>query len=232
MDTADLIGRTSATLADTATALLTTHIFRCTLFLLLAGRYEAACTCLRALSSIGARRDVATPCGRFISFFLTTLTSKRAELASYFPRSASHGFANTAPPGPAAVQESLIRDEELLIYVSADLQAGPESSWVWAGAESEAPVISAKPAGGGLLMADNRTGLSAEEMQDWGDWDGLFTRIKSLASPQTLPPIKMEQAPSVPGSNTSGPGSSGNSPAPGAGSGPRSTERISIANII
>ncbi|RYO90031.1 hypothetical protein DL764_008499 [Monosporascus ibericus] len=232
MDTAGLIGRTSATLADTATALLTTHIFRCTLFLLLAGRYEAASTCIRALSSIGARRDVATPCGRFLSFFLTTLTSKRAELASYLPRSGPHGFAHTALPGATAVQESLIRDEELLIYVSADLQAGPESSWVWAGAESEASVISAKPAGGGLLMAENRTGLSAEEMQDWGDWDGLFARIKGLASPQTLPPIKIEHAPSVPRSNTSGPGSSGNSPAPGAGSGPRNAERISIANII
>ncbi len=240
MDTADLIGRTSATLADTATALLTTHIFRCTLFLLLAGRYEPASTCIRALSSIGPRRDVAIPCGRFLSFFVSVLANKRAEIASYIPRSTPHGFPHAAPPGPATVQESLIRDEELLIYVSVDLQASPESSWVWAGAERDPPGMSAKPVGGGLLVADNRTGLTLEERQDWGDWDGLFSRIKGMASgnsspapaymPQTLPPMKLEQTPSV--QRSTGPGSSGNSPAPGAGSGARSTERISIANII
>lgn len=242
MDTADLIGRLSATLADTATALLTTHIFRCTLFLLLAGRYEAASTCIRALSSIGVRRDVAIPCGRFLSFFVSILANKRADLASFLPRSTPHGFPHAAPAGPAAVQETLIRDEELLIYVSADLQAGPESSWVWVGSERDPPVMSAKPVGGGLLMPENRTGLTLEEIQDWGDWDGLFSRLKGLASgntspvppfvPQTLPPIKMEQTPSAPRSSTIAPGSSGNSPAPGPGPGSRSTERISIANII
>ena len=242
LDTATLIGRTSATLADTATALLTTHIFRCTLFLLLAGHYEAAMTCIRALSSISGRRDVAVPCGRFLSFFVSVLANKRAEVAAYAPRSTSHGFPHTAAQGPATIQESLLRDEELLIYVSADLQAGPESSWVWAGAERDPPVISAKPVGGGLLMPENRTGLTREEMQDWGAWDGLFSHIKSLASghsspapafaPQTLPPIKMEQTPIIARSNTTAPRSSGNSPAPATSSAARSTERISIANII
>ena len=242
LDTASLIGRTSATLADTATALLTTHIFRCTLFLLLVGHYEAASTCIRALSSIGSRRDVAIPCGRFLSFFLSVLINKRAEVVNYLPRPAPHGFPHATPPGPAAIQESLLRDEELLIYVSADLQAGLESSWAWAGAERDPPLMSAKPVGGGLLMKENRTGLTHEEMQDWGDWDGLFSHIKSLASgnsspapafgSHTLPPIKMDPVSNISRSNTAGPGSSGNSPAPGASSAARSTERISIANII
>jgi hypothetical protein len=248
LETAYLIARTNASLGDTATALLTTHIFRCALFLTLTGYHEHAATCIRAMKSIDARRDVAVPCGRFLSFFISTVASKRAELASFLPRSVPpQGFPQQRAPGPS-IQESLIRDEELLAYVSADLQGGAETGWVWAGAERD-PVAGPAPAGGGLTRTENRTGLSTEELQDWGGWDRLDGLLRGLTSgnwspvptyarqslppqslQQTLPPIKMEQGPPIPRSSTTGPGSSGNSPAPGAAS--RNTERISIANII
>lgn len=246
LETAALIARTNATLADTATALLTTHIFRCTLFLVLTGYYDYAATCIRALKSIDSRRDVAVPCGRFLSFFISTVQTKRAEIAAFLQRTMPpHAFPQRL--SPAAIQDALLRDEELLAYVSADLQAGPESAWVWVGAEHDNLTATA-PAGGGLTRAENRTGLTTEELQEWGGWDRLNGQLRALTSgtssptatssyapqTQTLPPIKMEQQPqcaNIPRSSPVRPTSTTGSPTPGSAA-PRSSERISIANII
>ncbi|KAI1135854.1 fungal-specific transcription factor domain-containing protein [Hypoxylon sp. FL0543] len=246
IDTANLIVRTNATLADTATALLVTHIFRSTLFLLFTGCYDLAATCLRALKSIDVRRDVAIPCGRYLSCFLQILGAKQRELLTILPRSTTPGYPpQAALPDPRAVQDALLKDEELLIYVSSDMQASIETAWVWIGAEREAPLtMPPSSAGGGLAHLDLRTGLNAKEREDWGGWDSLLELTKGLASgtasptpgyaprAQTLPPIKVEQGASMPGSGASEIGSSRNSPTAGSASGSRSTERISIANII
>ncbi|KAI0007253.1 fungal-specific transcription factor domain-containing protein [Xylariaceae sp. FL0662B] len=246
VDTAHLIARTNATLADTATALIVTHIFRSTLFLLFTGWYELATTCLRALKSIDIRRDVAIPCGRFLAFFVQTLGVKQRELLALLPRSTPPGYAPQAVlPDPRAVQDALIRDEELLTYVSADMQADTETAWVWMGAERDVPLTTPPlSAGGGLAHQENRMGLSPQEREDWGGWDNLIELTLELApgasspassyasQPQGLPPIKTELGPNIPRCNTTGPGSSRNSPAAGSASGSRSAERISIANII
>ncbi|KAI1456452.1 fungal-specific transcription factor domain-containing protein [Annulohypoxylon moriforme] len=246
IETAQLIARTNATLADTATALLVTHIFRSTLFLILTGCYDLASTCLRALKSVDVRRDIVVPCGRFLSFFLQILGAKQRELLAVLPRSTTPGYPPQAVlPDLRAMQEALLKDEELLIYVSADMQASVETSWVWIGAEREAPLtMPPSSTGGGLAHPDNRTGLSAKEREDWGGWDNLIELTLSLApsaaSPapgftpraQTLPPIKVEQGVGIPGGGPAEIGSSRNSPTAGAASGSRSTERISIANII
>ncbi|KAI0384742.1 fungal-specific transcription factor domain-containing protein [Hypomontagnella monticulosa] len=246
IETANLIARTNATLADTATALLVTHIFRSTLFLLLTGCYDLATTCLRALKSIDVRRDVAIPCGRFLAFFLQILATKQREILASVPRSTTPGYPpQAALLDPRAVQDALVKDEELLIYVSADMQASTETAWVWVGAEREAPLtIPTSSAGAGLGHPDTRTGLNAKEREEWGGWDSLIELTRSLTpgvvSPvpgyapraQTLPPIKVEQGVNIPGSSTAEMGSNRNSPTAGAASGSRSTERISIANII
>ncbi|KAJ2994597.1 hypothetical protein NUW58_g1513 [Xylaria curta] len=69
VDTARLMDRSNANLADSATTLLVTHIFRSTLFLLLAGRREQAITCIRVLKSVHEKRDITVACGRYLSFF-------------------------------------------------------------------------------------------------------------------------------------------------------------------
>ncbi|KAH9896276.1 fungal-specific transcription factor domain-containing protein [Xylariomycetidae sp. FL2044] len=263
METAHLIARMTATLADTATALLTTHIFRSTLFLLLTGHYEPSFTCIRALKSIDSRRDVAIPCGRFLSFFVRVLGAKQREVSSLFPRPPPPGYApQMSPLDPRAVQEALLRDEELLVYVSADMQACPETAWIWTGAERDPPpplLTPSTPAGGGLTRPENRTGLSTEEKQDWGGWDNLLDLVGGLlsgnSSPgpgpipppppmqvQTLPPIKLEHGASIPRSSTTGPEGSRERGPPastgglggggGGAGGGRNTERISIASII
>ncbi|KAK6225484.1 putative fungal specific transcription factor domain-containing protein [Colletotrichum tabaci] len=272
LETASLLSRTAPNLADGATALLTTHAFRCTLFLLLAGYWDHATTCLRTLASIDGRRDVATPCGRFLAFFVSALGTKRGEYAAYAARGTPpKPFAPPPPPsaplsqgrqGPAALQDALLQDEELLAYVSADLQAAPESAWIWAGGEREAAailsptspgsIITAQGGGGGgggassgLFSVEQRTGLSEDEIKDWGGWERLEAAVRGLATGNAttttptptsatwsaLPAsIKTEGTPTLPSIMTAAEGGSNDSPT--ASTKGRPQDRLSIANII
>lgn len=201
LETASILTRTTSQLPDGATALLASHVFRCALFLLLAGPLDAATACVRTLAAIGPRRDITVSCGRFLAFFATMVANKKSEYASY--------IARTGPPPPSTasgrpssnpVQDALLRDEELLVYVSADLQAASETGWVWAGGDREAhaaqtasPVTlrnastGAGSATGTLFSAEARTGLSEEESRDWGGWDRVEGLIRGLASGSTTP---------------------------------------------
>jgi hypothetical protein len=265
LETTSLIQRTTSALAEGATAMLAMHLFRCSLFLLLVGHVEPATTLIRALARINDRREVAIPCGRFLAFFASTLASKRSEYASYIARTTppAHQQPFAPPPRPALnpLQDALLRDEELLVYVSADLQAGADSSWVWAGGEGEASHMSRSSYGKSLASGDagestlfsteQKLGLTEEENRDWGGWDRVESLVRGLASGMSTPtaqawgsappppPVKMEHGtrPSPGPSSTAGPlsaGTSGGSTggSPTAATKSRSQERISIANII
>lgn len=229
LETSSFLARTDSALPDAATALLTTHVFRCALFLLFTGHLDQAAACVRVLAAIDTRRDVAVPCGRFLAFFVTTLGTKRAEITNYLsqtPSSGRQGFtSHPTRPSPTAVQGALLRDEELLAYVSADLQACPDTAWVWAGGEREAqsqqtpsPTMgdngsgSNNGSGDQLYHAESRMGLSDEEARDWGGWERLDDILREFmdgdcaparskaawAAPPPPPPavsIKMESAP-------------------------------------
>jgi len=196
-ETATLLVRTSSALPAGATAMLTTHIYRCALFLLLTNCLDQASVCIRTLTAISAHHEVAIPALRFLAFFMSTLSSKRAEYANFLSQATPPGHAPPpfAPPprfSPAALQDALLRDEELLAYVSADLQAGPETSWVWAGGERETHLPSpAIPIPKDTLFSlDARTNLTHEERWDWtgaGAWDRMEDLLRNLASSQTGP---------------------------------------------
>ncbi|KJZ71960.1 hypothetical protein HIM_08640 [Hirsutella minnesotensis 3608] len=245
LETASLLSRTKSP-AEGSTALLTTHIFRSTLFLLLTGYLDHALTCIRALATIDARRDITLSCGRYLAFFVSTLVAKRAEHASYLSRQASVDHS--------ALLMSLARDEELLAYVSADQQASLHGSWVWVAAERESPQLAAGPVGGGaggtgengLFSSELRTGLSEEERREWGGWGRLESAVRSLGSPSTawtpLPPPPQSIKSESPTAAMEVPRLSD---APRYGADPRvmaspsaappvkrGAERISIANII
>lgn len=285
LETASLLTRTTPQLPDGATALLTSHVLRCTLFLLLVGHHEAATVCVRTLAAIGTRREITVPSGRFLAFFATVLAGKKTEYASYLARTPGTPVNTiTGRPQPGPINDALLRDEELLVYVSADLQAATETGWVWAGGEREAqaaqtsaPVqlrpsnVPASGSGAGTLFSvEARTGLTEEESRGWGGWERVESLIRGLASGSTTPtapasagpwgaappppplsvslpppdpPLSVKIEPGVgqqqqpPPLNTVGPssagggaGSNGNSPT-GAGK-TKSSERISIANII
>ncbi|KAK3946455.1 fungal-specific transcription factor domain-containing protein [Diplogelasinospora grovesii] len=210
LETAALLTRATPDVPDGATALLTTHVFRCSLFLLLMNCLDQASTCIRVLAAINNRRDVAVACGRFLTFFVSMLASKRAEYSAFLTRAAPvqppHQPKSFAPPpqplrpSAQALQEALLRDEELLVYVSADMQAGTETSWAWNGGEREQQAQQQAPPtgnGGGsknnseggatLFSLEARMGLADEEARDWGGWERLESMVRGLAEPTPMP---------------------------------------------
>lgn len=195
LDTVSLIQRADAPISDMPTTVLATHIFRCTLFLLLTGYFDQAITCIRALASISTRRDVAIPCGRYLSYFVSVLGPKRAEHAEYVQRTRP-GALRSAQDHHTALLQSYINDEELIAYVTSDEQAFPNGHWLWAGLEHEtnlaktnvpAPTTgSGGPTTNALFSSEARTGLTSEESREWGGWARLEAAARSLASGATI----------------------------------------------
>ncbi|KHN98329.1 transcription factor [Metarhizium album ARSEF 1941] len=241
LNTASLIDRTKSP-ADGATSLLTEHVFRSTLFLLLAGYLDGAVSCIRALAAIDARRDVSMGCGRFLAFFVTTLCAKRTEYANYMPLRSSID--------QTALAVSLARDEELLVYLSADVQASPNRSWLWSFQDRDAapPQTSVVPQSHYatsekvLFSSEQRTGLNEAERRDWVGWARLESMALNMASanvsyPPALPPPQVKSESPIANVEISrlsdasrysvGHGGEVSPPGP-----KRGAERISIANII
>lgn len=204
----------------TAHAMTCTHIWRCTLFLLYAGQFDAAIACIRASANVGTLRDINVGCGRYLSFFIDVLINKRR--------------AGSVIGSPSYASERDI-DEELIAYVSGDLQASSDNSWVWAGSEtpegSAGQSLGATP-GVTLLGGEGPSILTDAEARDWGGWD----RVEYLVGVLAREPLVYKQSLPPPGS------AGGPPPAPaprysggGSDSGPpRSSGNamMSITNII
>lgn len=178
---ADASSDWSARLATSASTLLCTHIWRCTLFLLFRGEYSSALLCVRASSAIGTARLVNTSCGRNLAFFLRCLLEKlqRGETTE------------------------LERDEEMMAYVSGDLQSSTDNSWVWSGSETGMNLVkdrhppqvlgsTASPssfpfqqvASSDLSSAAHTTILTEEEGRDWGGWEWIERHLQFLLEQQ------------------------------------------------
>ncbi|KAL1836698.1 hypothetical protein VTJ49DRAFT_4757 [Mycothermus thermophilus] len=202
LETAALLARTApGSLAQgaAASALLVTHVFRCALFLLLTGCLEQAVECTRALAQMAEQREVAAGCGRYLAFFVSVLGQKRKDVVGYLSAAQQGREAQQQqPPAQGAVQEALMRDEELLVYVSADLQGGLDTAWVWTsgGGEREGPLSAAAgPTSAGIMpgklpssyAAETKFALSSEEKWEFAGagaqgWERLEGAIRMLAS--------------------------------------------------
>ncbi len=199
--------------AASATAMLCTHIWRCTLFLCFRSDYAAASVCVQASAAIGDLRAVNTACGRNLAFFLKCLVERLQR-------------------GEGASLEKL---EEMMIYVSGDLQGSTENSWVWHGSETGMALNgnSTSPVGdAGEAMAPSlaATVLSPEEEEDWGGWQGIEWILQALLKEQQQQhpqqSLSHHPPPLQPGTGYPNPTASG----PQSGNG--NSNRISIANII
>jgi hypothetical protein len=91
------------------------HLWRCALILCFRADFSVALTCVRVSAAIGELRNYNLKCGRHLEFFLETLLGRWR---------AGRGR-----------QELLQFDEEMIAYLSADLQ-GSESGWIWSGSET------------------------------------------------------------------------------------------------
>lgn len=144
-------------LEPSAIAFLCTHIWRCTLFLCLGINFQAALTCARVSAIIGNARPINTACGRYVDLFLDRLIEKMR----HKPRT------------------RIDFDEELIAYVSGDLQGRIEQSWIWHGGEG-----SRKQSSERFGTEENKTVAiesDVEQAFDKAEWKGILERLDRLA---------------------------------------------------
>ena len=150
-----------ARIASSATAFLCTHIWRCTLFLCFRGEYSSALVCARASAAICDIRPVNQACCRHLCFYLQCLQSK-LELGE---------------------GTSLERDEEMMAYVSGDLQGSMEDSWVWQKHElhsREIPLANAHDD----FQKDTASRPAVEESRSVEGWDWILATLLKFLSEQ------------------------------------------------
>ncbi|KZF24099.1 hypothetical protein L228DRAFT_209525 [Xylona heveae TC161] len=155
---------------EAATAMLSTHLWRCILFLCFTGHYSEAIVCVRVSAAIGDRYPINLACGRYAAFFLHCLAE----------RSQRPGW------------DHLLSDEEMIAYLSADLQGNVHNSWTWESHDVGLPLHQRRinPALGGDDLARDPmihpsvTSLTEAEASEWGGWDGIEWTIHALMSEQ------------------------------------------------
>lgn len=136
------------------------HVWRCMLFLTACDDFEGALICATASKAIGRARAINSACGRYYEFFLNFCVDRRRR---------------TLQP--------LEEDEELVAYLSADLQGNLDQAWIWQGASEPAQVA-----------CESRFGnaqVDGEDEAEWNDWSKVVRELKRLlegrkarASPQ------------------------------------------------
>jgi hypothetical protein len=202
------------------------HLWRCMLVLCFRGDYDAAFMCLHLASAIGKTRRVNGECGRNIVFFLDRLLDRIRN---------GHGSP-----------QQLEQDEEMLAYVSGDVQGNMEHSWVWAGtamtsptSSQRSPLNTSRSHGMDQPMRDAlplhaASGSPKQSEGVWDDWSRIEHMIQQLREenrprtatyyPTAHNPVKRVQLAAETKLSPK--------PAPTPSPAPSSTSRISIANII
>lgn len=162
-------GTTAYDLAISASTLLCTHVWRCILFLLFQGDYASAMPLVKTLAAIGDARVVNVSCGRNISFFLGCIFER-------LRNGAVDGFEH---------------DEELMAFVSGDLQSNPDSNWVWQGSETGSSLGNISGMKNVHQALEDLRGelsynsiLSDEEKINWGGWEQIERSLKFLLDQQ------------------------------------------------
>ncbi|KUM58497.1 hypothetical protein ACN42_g8656 [Penicillium freii] len=148
--------------ASSAGSLLCTHIWRCALLLLFRGEYAGALACVQALSSIGDVRTVNAACGRYLAFFLRRLLVRIRPSEGHIP--------------------DLDRDEEMMAYVSGDMQGTTDGSWVWHGSETGSQLE-----GMGMGVSTSTSSHHRTEMEtdvEWEGWEWIEKTVQNLFTEQ------------------------------------------------
>lgn len=191
--------RPSSSLSGAISSLLCTHIWRCLLFLCFAARYTEALVCIRMYEEINDACPINLACGRYLAFFLATLTEK-------IQRGEGH---------------LLGVDEEMLAYVSGDLQGSAAHGWVWQGGDDETLDRSGTEVGDVAPLDPFQTVLTEEEAHLWGGWGRARHLIEQLMriNPEPRHPQPDQSAQAMP-------------PTPPRPASSENSGRISIASII
>lgn len=159
IDTANIISRCMRShagadwrtlFASAAGTLLCTHIWRCSLFLLFQQEFGPALACVQAMAAVGDDRAINASCGRYLAFFLQLLLDRLQR------------------------GDTLEEDEEMIAYVSGDMQGTSDGSWVWQGSEtgSQLEAMSSKP------NAHSPPGPEKE----WPGWEWIEQTVQYLST--------------------------------------------------
>lgn len=152
----------AARLRTMAPAFFCAHVWRCTLVLAFRAEYAAALTLIQVSAAVGDLRRNNMACGRNLSFFLDKLVERLRLGAS---------------------QQQLESDEEMLAYVSGDMQGYSECAWVWTGSDPQvvSPTTNSVPGPNSAeppVPAGNQ--LSDRELHEWPGWEHIQHVLTSL----------------------------------------------------
>jgi hypothetical protein len=194
-------------LASSATTMLCTHLWRCLLFLLFREEFSPALVCVQAFKAIGDAHGVTASCGRYVAFLLTRLLDRLQR--------------NETRP--------IDRDEEIIAYVSGDMQGTTDGSWIWQGSETgtQLETVSSQPGappyGEGMRRGPEYSHLDERELE-WEGWDWIDRTVQYLATEQHHRRT-YEAPPHLDSGKLSAESGAVNKPSP-------SNSRMTIANII
>lgn len=112
---------------------------------------------MQALALIGDVRIVKAACGRYLAFFLRILLAQiRAK--GHVP--------------------DLDRDEEMIAYVSGDMQGTSDGSWVWHGSETGSQLEGMGYAGRTTPNCAGRPEIETDF--DWEGWEWIEKTVQGL----------------------------------------------------
>lgn len=154
-----------ARMANSSPFFIITHFWRCALVSALFADYATSITCATAMASVGENSKINGPCGRYLEFFLGCLLER-------------------VQTGRGTL-EALQSDEEMLCYVSADMQGTREYAWAWAGSEAmhRQSIVSTAYVDAPTHETGQVPGLSGSAQgkdAEWGGWNRVLDILNHL----------------------------------------------------
>lgn len=150
-------------LASSAGTTMCTHIWRCALILLFRQDFAAALVCVQAAATVGDSRALNAACGRYLAFFLKCLLDRVRH------------------------NDDIERDEEMIAYVSGDLQGYSDGSWVWQGSETGTQLAAMSSNMGSPVsfgQPEPRDSVSNDGAENTEGWDWVEQTVRYLQQRQ------------------------------------------------
>lgn len=145
---------------SSSSAFFCTHVWRCTLFLCFRLDFKNALSCARASAIVDTARPVNVDCGRYLAFFLHEMISRMDQGAQ------------------------LESDEEMIAYVSGDLQGSFENSWIWQESKAGVNIGKSLQVPGERLekgIQSHPPARPEKKESDWNGWDHVLMTMERLA---------------------------------------------------
>jgi len=162
-----------ARMANTSPFFVVTHFWRCALISAFWADYSTALTCVTAMASVGDNSKFNAPCGRYLEFFLDCLMER----------------IHTGRGTP----EALENDEEMLCYVSGDMQGIREYAWAWNGSEAlyKMSLVSttradmpSRESGQGQGQGPSSFAAQQGNQPEWSGWQRVLDMLVHLQQTQ------------------------------------------------